>query len=95
MVSYQIENFKFTDMKKSGRGNPTRQYIVCDLCIKINNIINNISLGVDGSLHMDDFLIYYRLKYIHTFECKLQQCLEKINKWVTKNDFRFSKVVID
>ena len=58
--------------------------------IKINNITKNISPGEDG--YVDDFLIYYRLKYVHTLERKLQQCLEKIYKWVIENGFTFSKV---
>ena len=59
--------------------------------IKINNITKCLSPEVDGSLYDDDLLICYRLKYIYTIECKLQQCLDKINKWATKNGFRFSK----
>ena len=42
-------------------------------------------------LYVDDLLICYRLKYIHAIERKLQQCLDKINKWATENGFRFSK----
>ena len=60
--------------------------------IRINNITKNISPRVNRSLYVDDFLIYYKSKYIHTIEHKLQLCLEKINKWATENGFRFSKV---
>ena len=28
---------------------------------------------------------------MHTIECELQQCLDKINKCATENEFRFSK----
>ena len=38
---------------------------------------------------MDDLLICYRSKYIHTIERK--QFLDKLNKWATENGFRFSQ----
>ena len=59
--------------------------------IKINNITKCLSPEVDGSLYVDNLLICYRPKYIHTIVCKLQQCLDEINKWATENGFRFSK----
>ena len=60
--------------------------------ININNITKCLSPGVDRSLYIDNLLICYRLKYILTIEHKLQQCLDKINKWATENGFRFSKI---
>lgn len=45
--------------------------------IKINNIVNCLNQGVDDSLYVDDFLICYRLKNIHTAERQLQTCLDK------------------
>ena len=59
--------------------------------IKINNITKCLTPGVDGSLYVDDLLICCRSKYIHAIERKLQQCLDKLNKWATENDFRFSQ----
>ena len=59
------------------------------LSIKINNITKRLSPRVDRSLYVDNPLIYYRLKFIHTIEHK--QYLDKINKWATENGFRFSK----
>ena len=47
--------------------------------------------GVDCSLYVDDFLICYRSKHIHTIERQLQQCLNKIQKWALENGFKFSK----
>ena len=58
--------------------------------IKINNITKCLTPGVDRSLYVVDHLICYRSKYIHTIECKLQKCLDKLNKWATENGFRFS-----
>ena len=58
--------------------------------IKINNIVKCLNLGVEGSLYVDDFLIYCKSKYIRTVEHRLQQCLNKINNWTIKNGFKFS-----
>ena len=59
--------------------------------IKINNIVKSLNPGVDCSLYVDDFLICYRSKHIHTIERQLQQCLNKIQKWALENGFKFSK----
>ena len=59
--------------------------------IKINNIVKALNLGVDCSLYVDDFLICYRSKHMHTIERQLQQCLNKIQKWALENGFKFSK----
>ena len=53
--------------------------------IKINDIVKNINPGVD------DFLICYRSKNMHTTERLLQQTLNNIQDWATKNGFKFSK----
>ena len=59
--------------------------------IKINNIVKTLNPGVDCSLYVDDFLICYRSKHIHTIERQLHQCLNKIQKWALENGFKFSK----
>ena len=59
--------------------------------ININNIIKCLSPGMDGFLCVDYLLICYRSKYKHTLERKLQQYRDKINRWATENEFRFSK----
>ena len=59
--------------------------------IKINNIVKTLNPGVDCSLYVDDFLICYRSKHIHTIERQLQQCLNKIQNWALENGFQFSK----
>lgn len=58
--------------------------------IKINNIVKCIN-DTDCSLYVDDFLIYYKSKNMETIEQKLQECLNKIEKWANENGFRFSK----
>ena len=59
--------------------------------IEINNIVKALNPGVDCSLYVDDFLICYRSKHMHTIERQLQQCLNKIQKWALENGFEFSK----
>ena len=72
-------------------GYPTGQYIVhCPLQYKINNVLKELLSGIDRSLY-DNLMIYFKSKYIHTIEKKLQQGLKKINWWATVNGFSFSK----
>ena len=59
--------------------------------IKINNIVKTLNPGVYCSLYVDDFLICYRSKHMHTIERQLQQCLNKIQRWALENGFKFSK----
>ena len=59
--------------------------------IKINSITNCLNPGVDSYLHVDDFCITSKSKYIRTAERQLQQIINKINKWATINGFKISK----
>jgi len=42
-------------------------------CQKMNSIVKALCPGVDCSLYVDDFLIWYRSKYIHIIERHLQR----------------------
>ena len=59
--------------------------------IKINNIVKALNPGVNCSLYVDDFLICYGSKHMHTIERQLQQCVNKIQRWALENGFKFSK----
>ena len=59
--------------------------------LKINNIVKCLNPGVDCSLYVDDFLSCYRSKNMNTIERQLQLNLNKIQKWSTENEFKFSK----
>ena len=59
--------------------------------LKINSIIKCLPANVRGSLFVDDFLICYRSKSMHSMERVLQGCLNKIETWADNNGFRFSK----
>ena len=58
--------------------------------IKINSLANTISMGTEGSLYVDDFLICYKAKNMDHVEHQLQRCLSKIEQWAIENGFRFS-----
>ena len=58
--------------------------------IKINKITTCLPPEINGSLHVDDFLICYSSKNMVTIERKIQQCINKILKWTMKNGFKIS-----
>ena len=81
-----------SELHKQEQGVPQGSILsVTLLSIKINDIVKNINLGVDCSLYVNDFLICYRSKNMHTIERQLQQNLNNIQDWATKNGFKFSK----
>ena len=45
---------------------------------------------INGSLCVNDFLMYYSSKNMVTIERKMQQCINKILKWAMKNGFKIS-----
>ena len=59
--------------------------------VKLNDIINCLDYKTDGSLYVDDFCICFRSKTMRTIERHLQQCLNRIEDWATRNGFKFSK----
>ena len=59
--------------------------------VKLNDIINCLDYKTDGSLYVDDFCICFRSKNMRTIERHLQQCLNRIENWATRNGFKFPK----
>jgi len=53
--------------------------------------VKSLTPGIDCSLYVDDFLICYRSKHMHTIERQLQQCLNRIQNWADANGFKFSR----
>ena len=53
--------------------------------------MKTLNPGVDCSLYVGDFLICYRSKTMHTIDSQLQQNLNNILEWATRNGFKFSK----
>ena len=53
--------------------------------IKINDIVKCLGNLTDCSLYVDDFCICYRSKSMATIERQLQQNLNKIENWATRN----------
>lgn len=54
--------------------------------IKINDVVKRLNPGFDCSVYVNDFLICYRSKNIHTGERQLQQCLIKVIDRLKKMD---------
>ena len=59
--------------------------------IKINSITRCLTPGIDGYLHVDDFCIISRSKYMRTAEHQLQQCINKITQWANTDGFKIPK----
>ena len=55
--------------------------------IKLNGIVKEILPGVQCSLYVDDFVIYFRSKSTRTVQRKLQRCISKVTAWATANGF--------
>ena len=97
-IFYPIEIFKvrvgttLSDLQGQEEGVPQGSILsVTPFSIKINNIVKAVNPGFDCSLYVDDFLICYRSKHMHTIEHQFQQCINKIQKWALENGFKFSK----
>ena len=55
--------------------------------IKLNGIAKEICPGVECSLYVDDFVIYFRARTSTCLTRKLQLCINSILEWTTKNGF--------
>ena len=82
----------FSDVHKQENGVPQGSILSVTLfSIKINSIVQAINPGVECALYVDDFVICYRSKNMHTIERQLQQVLNKLQNWSNENGFKFSK----
>ena len=97
-IFYQIEILKvrvettLSDLQGKEEGVPQGSILSVTLfSIKINNIVKALNPVVDCSFYIDEFLICYRAKHMHTIERQLQQCRNKIQKWALENGFKYSK----
>ena len=63
--------------------------------VKVNSISQCLKPGVDCSLYVDDFQVYYissnMTSDMSIIERQLQVCLNKLQQWTTDNGFHFSK----
>ena len=69
-----------SDLQGQEEGVPQGSFLSVTLLSNQINIVKAPNPGVDCSLYVDDFLICYRSKHMHTIERQLQQCLNKIQK---------------
>ena len=58
--------------------------------LKINNIMKSVSNNANASLFVDDFAVYIEDKHLKHLERSMQLCINKIQKWVAENGFKFS-----
>lgn len=58
--------------------------------LKINNIVKSVKPEIDKSLFVDDFSISASGKTLAGVERQLQLCVNKLQKWVDDNGFKFS-----
>ena len=49
-----------------------------------------VSNNVNASLFVDDFTVYIEGKHLKHLERTMQLCINKIQKWVAENGFKFS-----
>ena len=76
-----------SDLQDEEEGVPQGRIITVALFSNmINNFVKALTPGVYCSLHVDDFLICYRSKHIHTIERQLQPCLNKIQILKEQNE---------
>ena len=81
-----------SDLHEQEMGVPQGSIISVTLfSIKINSIIKAVHPGIECALYVDDFVICFRSKHMHTIERQLQQVLDKLEVWSNQNGFKFSK----
>ena len=62
--------------------------------MKIKSINQCLKPGVDCSLYVDDFQIYYRSSNMSIIERQLQLCVNKLQQLATEYGFLFSKTSV-
>ena len=58
--------------------------------LKVNNIVKAVNPGIEKFLFVDDFAILARGKTLVGIERQLQLCINRLQRWVTENGFKFS-----
>lgn len=80
-----------SDLENQEEGIPQGVYCSSHCSLLKLTISWSVSIPIDCSLYIDDFVICHKFTNMYTIERQLQLNLNKINKWVTDNGFRFSK----
>ena len=60
--------------------------------VKINDIVKQVDPGVECSLYVDDFVIMYRYPTIDAIQRKLQNTINRLEKWTLKNGLPFPRI---
>ena len=59
--------------------------------IKLNDIVKQLCPGVQCSLYVDDFVLYFKSKRTCHLERKLQECIDNVKDWAVANGFTLSE----
>ena len=60
--------------------------------VKLNGIAKELTGGVECTLYVDDFDIYFRSRTIGAIERQLQKSINNISSWTVKNGFTVSPI---
>ena len=58
--------------------------------VKLNGIAKELKEGVQCSLYVDDFVIFFKSRSVNTIERRLQNNIKKIAEWTLNNGFTLS-----
>jgi len=80
-----------SEEKEQTEGIPQGSVLSC-LCFTIatNGLKNSIPNDITHTLYVDDLLIYYEGKYLHTMERRMQTAVNQISQWAENHGYRFS-----
>ena len=59
--------------------------------IKLNGIVKEVLPGIQCSLYVDDFVLYFRSKSMRTIHRQLKPCILKVKAWCLKNGFTIAE----
>ena len=96
-IKYFLEDWTFQTQVNNTFSNPTKIGVLHGIIlsvilfiIKINKITTCLPPETNGSLYINDFFICFSSKDMPTTERKIQECINKILRWVMENKLKIS-----
>ena len=72
-------------------GVPQGSVISCTLFIvALNDIVRDLPMNVRASMYVDDLMIYSSSRYVPALARRMQETINKVDKWATRHGFMFS-----
>ena len=89
---FRVKNGKaFSDLKTQNEGVPQGSVISCTLfTLALNGILSDLPPGVQASLYVDDLMLYCSSRYIPALTRRLQEAINRVERWATSHGFIFS-----